>query len=431
MNPLDWRIIDGPGLIVISALGVLALCWLVLGDRRHQRRGVVPAVVVAGVVALASWFLLERALVVWDAPQPRWFYVLAGIAAAGIVLAVIKFLGVRAWWRRVLTVVAPVLIVVAVAVGINAHFGSYPTLRAALGGSDIPELEVADISEDGGPVTTFEEWTPPQDMPSQGMLRTTEIPGTVSGVQAGPAYVYLPPAYLASTPAVVPVLVLVHGDPGGPKDWITGGELPALLDEYAAAHKGLAPIVVLPDASASTGPTPSLCLDSNYGNAGTYLSNDIHAWVRDTLHAGTHAASDWAIGGFSYGGTCALTMAMGHPDEYPTFLDISGEDEPTISAGQDALIANYFSGDTAAFAAQNPLDLVRTRSYPDTAGIVTVGADDSFYAPQGRTVADALKQAGVSVQLQTVSGGHTWQAWRAGLQNNMDWLMQRFGVLPG
>ncbi|WP_049830241.1 hypothetical protein [Arthrobacter sp. RIT-PI-e] len=59
-----------------------------------------------------------------------------------------------------------------------------------------------------------------------------------------------------------------------------------------------------------------------------------------------------------------------------------------------------------------------------------MGADDAFYRPPGEQVAAAMKDAGVSVQLQTVPGGHTWQAWKAGLQNNLDWLMQRYGVLP-
>ena len=70
------------------------------------------------------------------------------------------------------------------------------------------------------------------------------------------------------------------------------------------------------------------------------------------------------------------------------------------------------------------------RQYPGTAGIITVGADDSFFRPQGEKVATAMKEAGISVQLQTVAGGHTWQAWKAGLQHNLDWLMQRYGVLP-
>lgn len=431
MNPLDWDLIDGPALALFAAIGGIALLWLAAGRRRYVLHALVPSVVAGALGGIAAWFVSEKLLNLWGAPQPAWFYVLGGIGIAALLLAIPKFLAAPRWWQRSLTVVAPVLVLAAVAGGINAYFGYFPTLGSVTGASNIPELNAVKTPLDAAPVTTLAAWTPPADMPSTGTVYQTTIPGTVSGVNAAPAYVYLPPAYLASTPANVPVLVLIHGDPGGPKDWITGGQLPAVMDAYAAAHKGLAPVVVLPDASASTGPTPSLCLDSNYGRAGTYLSTDVPTWVRETLGVGTHAATDWAIGGFSYGGTCSLTLATGHPDIYPTFLDISGEDKPTIEAGQDALIRDYFSGDAAAFAAQNPLDVIAAKPLPDIAGIITVGADDSFYRPQGEEVAAAMKKAGINVQLQTIPGGHTWAAWKAGLQNNVDWLMQRYGVVPG
>ncbi|WP_104179576.1 hypothetical protein [Arthrobacter sp. B0490] len=45
-------------------------------------------------------------------------------------------------------------------------------------------------------------------------------------------------------------------------------------------------------------------------------------------------------------------------------------------------------------------------------------------------MAAALQKAGIDVQLQTVPGGHTWEAWKAGLQDDLDWLMKRYGVLP-
>ncbi|MHA7286128.1 alpha/beta hydrolase [Arthrobacter sp. MDT3-44] len=433
MNPLDWDLIDGPAPALFAVAGSLALLWLAAGRRRFLVRAVLPALAVGAVGGSVVWFVSEKVLNSWGAPQPAWFYLLGGLGIAGVVLAVAKARASPRWWQRCLAVVAPIVVLAAVAAGVNAYYGSYPTLGAVTGGSAIPELGGVRTPADAaaGPLSTLADWTPPAGMPATGKVYRTTIPGTVSGVEAGPAYVYLPPAYLAATPASVPVLVLIHGDPGGPEDWITGGQLPAVMDSYAAAHKGLAPIVVLPDATASTGPTPSLCLDSNYGRAGTYLSTDVPNWVKDTLKAGTDAATDWAVGGFSYGGTCSLTLATGHPDAYPTFLDISGEDKPTIGAGQDALIARYFSGDAAAFAAQNPLDVITARSLAGTAGVITVGADDAFYRPQGEKVAAAMKQAKVDVRLQTVPGGHTWEAWRAGLQDNLDWLMQRYGVLPG
>ncbi|WP_049830240.1 alpha/beta hydrolase [Arthrobacter sp. RIT-PI-e] len=337
MNPVDWQLITPAALTVFAIAGGLSLLWLIAGHRRFLVRTVLPAAVLGTVCAVGIWLVTEKVLNVWGAPQPPWFYVLGAAAITAVLLAGRKVISQPHRWQRALSVVAALVVLAAAAGGINAYFGYYPTLRAAAGGSDIAELGVVTAPDDPGPVTTLGDWTPPADMPASGEVRETTIPGTVSGVDAGTAYVSLPPAYLSATPANLPVLVLIHGDPGGPKDWITGGELPAVMDAYAAAHKGLAPIVVLPDASASTGPPPSPGLDSNYGKAGTYLSTDVPDWVRSTLGAGTHAPTDWAIGGFSPGGTCSLTLAMNHPDVYPSFLDISGENAPTIAAGQDTL----------------------------------------------------------------------------------------------
>jgi signal transduction histidine kinase len=71
----------------------------------------------------------------------------------------------------------------------------------------------------------------------------------------------------------------------------------------------------------------------------------------------------WAIGGVSNGGTCSLQMAVTAPDVYRTFLDISGEAEPTLGGHADTVAAT-FGGDEAAFAAVNPLDVLAARSFP-------------------------------------------------------------------
>lgn len=121
-------------------------------------------------------------------------------------------------------------------------------------------------------------------------------------------------------------------------------------------------------------------------------------------------------------------MALNYPHVYPTFIDISGENAPAIPAGQQKLVNTYFHGNAAAFARQNPLDLLKNHRFPTTAGIITVGADDSFYKPQGQQVYTATKAAGINVSLQILPGAHTWHTWRPGLQNNLPWLMQRYGV---
>ena len=121
---------------------------------------------------------------------------------------------------------------------------------------------------------------------------------------------------------------MLSGQPGNPGDWLDGGQLAARMDAYAAAHKGLAPVVVMPDSLGSELANP-VCLDSSLGNVATYLTVDVPGWIRKHLQVDTEPSS-WAIGGLSAGGTCSLQMALTAPQVYPTFVDISGQAEPTL-----------------------------------------------------------------------------------------------------
>ncbi|WP_434617687.1 alpha/beta hydrolase [Arthrobacter sp. A5] len=430
-------LISGPVWAVFTTLGVAALLWLLLVGKRYVLITVPLAVAAALTVTAAVWFVTERVWNVWGAPQPLQLYVPIGLSLLALALAAPRFLRGRRIPARLATAVAVPLVLLAAAVNVNAYYGNYPTLGTLTGtGVQIQALPTTPAAPAPGPVvtptalTTEASWNPPPDMPTHGTVAQTTIPGTVSGVKPGGGFVWLPPAYLASPRAVVPVLVLLHGVPGGSMDWIAGGQLPELMDAYAAAHKGLAPIIVMPDANQGSVAEPTLCMDTSHGKAATYLAADVPGWIKSTLDAGHGSARNWAVAGFSYGGTCALQLAVNFPAVFPTFIDISGENAPTIPAGQQALINGYFNGDAAAFARQNPLDVLKTGNFPDTAGLITVGAADSFYKPQGEQVYAAAKATGMNVTLQTVPGSHTWQAWRAGLANNLDWLMQRYGVVP-
>ena len=61
------------------------------------------------------------------------------------------------------------------------------------------------------------------------------------------------------------------------------------------------------------------------GQCATYLTVDVPKWIKETSRSRRH--HEWAVGGLSNGGTCALTLAVDYPDIYRTFVSISGEDE--------------------------------------------------------------------------------------------------------
>jgi enterochelin esterase-like enzyme len=221
--------------------------------------------------------------------------------------------------------------------------------------------------------------------------------------------------------------MLVGGQPGTPRDWLSGGQLAQRVDAWADAHGGLAPVIVMPDALGATTANP-LCMDSARGKADTYLSQDVMTWAVDTLEVDPDHAH-WAVGGYSYGGTCALQLATAHPDIFPTFFDASGQEKPTL--GNDTkTVAATFGGNQAAFDLVDPLHELAARSYAGSAGYLLVGADDRTYGPQVQHVAAAATAAGMSITYTERPGGHSWAVWGPGLADALPWLATQTGLMP-
>jgi enterochelin esterase-like enzyme len=247
----------------------------------------------------------------------------------------------------------------------------------------------------------------------------------VSRFPARDARIYLPPAYFTDPRPVLPVLVLLAGQPGTTEDWLVGGRLTRIMDAYAADHRGLAPVVVLADGTGRRLANP-LCADSRLGNAATYLAVDVPNWVRTHLQVNPDPRG-WAVGGLSYGGTCALQLATTRPEVYPTFLDLSGQAEPTLG-DRTTTIRKAFDGDADAFARNNPADLLARHRYPDSAGAFVVGLGDTESRAAIERLADAARAAGMDVHLTELPGGHTFAVWSAGLEKELPWLGHRLGL---
>lgn len=262
-----------------------------------------------------------------------------------------------------------------------------------------------------------------------GRLVDVDVPGTVSHFAARPATVYVPASYDAGT-SDLPVLVLLTGQPGHVVDWIEGGRLAQTMDAFAARHGGAAPIVMVADGLGDTEANP-MCMDSDLGNAATYLSVDVPHWVRSNFRVSSDPRA-WAVGGYSYGGTCALQLAVTAPSVYPTFLDISGEDEQRRGTRSESVAAAYGT-DTPAneerFERMTPLNILSRNSFPDSAGAFVVGTDDEEFRPQTERTYRAAEAAGLDVHYRELPGGHSMQVWAPALEQEMDWLGERVGLL--
>ncbi|GAA1986143.1 alpha/beta hydrolase [Amycolatopsis minnesotensis] len=261
---------------------------------------------------------------------------------------------------------------------------------------------------------------PPSAAQATGRLENVTIPATASAFRAREAHVYLPPE--TGEPGKHPVLVLLAGVPGATDNWFTHGGAAEFIDEFATAHDGQAPVVVAPDDTGEDN-RDLLCMDSPAAAVDTYLSQDVPAWL-ETQPWADQDTSRWAVGGLSYGGTCAYQLAVRHPALFPTFLDFSGESRPMLDTVENA-VSTLFDGNSRAYAKQDPLAILATARLPGTAGMLAVGDDDEPYTGEQREVETACRRAGVQITSAELPGGHDWDVWRAALRRAEPFLGQR------
>lgn len=412
--------------VMATVAGIGFLLTVILRSRsivEMLRRGLIAASIGAALVVL-GWAVIEKLWKPFPDPLHRSIYLFVAVALATIAAALLPRF--HHWWHTVVALLLSLVVVAAAAAHVNALFGTYPTVGTLFRPPVTVRVSAAELPPPATAVTHIPvapQWTPPADMPSTGAVVEVPIPGTLSGFAARPAQVYIPPAYRTATPPALPVVLLLAGQPGSPTDWLQVGNLQQIMDTFAAAHEGLSPIIVVADPTG-TPLNNTLCVDSPAGNADTYLTKDVPAAI--TAQFAT-LDRPWAVAGLSFGGTCALQLATGHPDQFPIFVDMSGQAEPTLG-DRATTIAERFGGDEAAFHAANPTDRLTTRRYEGLHGTFIVGANDAdaiAALSQQRTLADA---AGITTQWMEYPGGHSYEVWRAGLADVMPWLSQQLGL---
>jgi enterochelin esterase-like enzyme len=425
LHPDKWSLVTGWLPIVVTIVGAVALIALMISRRRRFWIRVVPIVGLTCLALVALFDVLVE--VVWSPfPEPLPFdnLVWGWVGLVAIGLAAVRMARLP-WWGKAGAVLAALAVVIVAGTQINISWGLYPTVHAAWDEFQARSEGLPDSTAPVRPVVSastgtelVDAWQPPEGMPDKGSVSEVTIPSSVSRFPARKGFVYLPPAYAMTPRPVLPVVVMLAGQPGVPDNWINWLQLPAAMDAFARGHKGLAPVVVMPDDLGSTFANP-LCVDSPLGNVETYLARDVPTWIRSTLQVATDRKS-WFIGGYSHGGTCSLQLAVRAPQIYGGFLDFSGQLEPTLGTRKKT-VDKAFGGSDAAFSRINPLDIMHHTKFPETAGFLVVGTSDKGYQDQ-RQVFGACKTAGMDMQWLDLPGDHTPELWRLALVRALPWI---------
>ncbi|GAA3296579.1 alpha/beta hydrolase-fold protein [Dactylosporangium vinaceum] len=385
--------------------GLLLAAWW-SRDRRWITR-TLPALLlsIAGVVGLAALVLWATGTVNDAYPPSFALWVGAGFAAvAGCPLVLRRRRCGPAphrapAWRRAAAVVAVPVTAAGAFMLIDQQYGIWPQIGDVLGHSGALDAQQAHNLIDGTA-------TPGGHPPAQGVIADLDAPATRSHFQHRSGVVFLPPAYFGPDRATLPVLVMLVGSPGTPINWLKSGHGQSTDDAYAAEHHGRAPVLVVVDQNGSaTGDTE--CVDSPAGNAETYMTVDVPAFITGTLQI-QHSSSSWGIAGFSEGGTCALDLVLGHPDIYQHAIDFGGDARPNLGNPQQTL-QHLFGGNVAAQQAHDPARLMSTRHYPGVTLWFGAGADDTRGIAVGEQLSAAATHAGIVNHRFVDTGGHNWQ----------------------
>ncbi|CAM5423872.1 alpha/beta hydrolase [Leifsonia shinshuensis] len=425
---LEVDILDGPVRGVVYALGGVAL--VVLLARAPTRSWLTAAAVAAvggGAVAVLLWLVCVRWLDLFGGSLGRAAYLWLAATCAAVAVAAVSLFRVRLW-RRIVAASAVVVFLCCGVLGINAAFGVNRTVGNLLNVVVLHPLRLAPPAAHGSTPAVADlwaRWRPPAGMPEAGETGTADIPPTASGFRARPAGLYLPPAARTANPPALPVVVMLMGQPGNPDP----GPIASVLDRFARAHHGLAPIVVVAD-QLGPGIADTGCVDSRrYGKVYRYLTEDVPAWIRTQLNV-TADHRFWTIAGYSNGGQCALSIGVKRPDLFTSIIDVSGEEFPGSTNPKKAL-ADLFGHDQAAYDGQKPLALLAARHLPGMTAVFTASTDDPHYYSVARKLTTAAQAAGMDATLHALpGGGHGRAALIGGLEAGFGVIYPVVGLSP-
>jgi enterochelin esterase-like enzyme len=283
--------------------------------------------------------------------------------------------------------------------GGNAHQAAAARLQGGIGAAVAPAL-LPPLPQPGARVQTFMV----SDQPAHA---------------DGRVMVYLPLGYDQRSRRTYPVIVGLHGFPGGPRSFVALNFL-STIDTLTAEHRLAPTIVVIPriDTPAS--------LDTECTNGGpgepqtdTWLSHDLPQWVVHHFRAQTKRTS-WAAVGYSYGAWCAASLSMRHPDVFGAAVVMLGYFRPDFSRSYDPLTA----------ATSRGYDLVRiaeTSPPPVAMWVLTSREDPVSYPSTSKFLSVARPPLDVSATV-LAHGGHRDKVFTPYVLPALTWLGQ---TMPG
>jgi len=352
--------------------------------------------------------------------------------AAGI-LSVVAALGLwdrvrgRSWLKSVqrvgLVALCQLLAVAAAFAFVNQQNSFFLTWSELAGAADLGAVTIQEGPPASSAAPTPIRSTPaasaaadPETVPARPSPFAPGAAGTVEATVTGPRsgvtgqiLVWTPPGYSPSGPRL-PVLLSLNGYPGNPIDAINGLGMPTAIPQLIAS--GALPPMIVVAASTNIGGKDWGCADAPGGPlVDTWLTEDVREVVQANFPVLTQ--SRWSVLGLSAGATCAVRLALLHPDAFGAAASIAGSnapDSPTLTV------------DRATTRANNLLTLVRAGASRDVSLLLAVSRQDPGTLHDAQALQKAVGPHVTADIAEIQHGGHNWAVWAAMTPPALTWI---------
>ncbi len=398
-------------MIAAATLGYV----LVSRCRRHRPIYVGVALIVSSAAVLVARSALHDSAISGEAaPLALWGWTFA--TAFAVTVAVAGWRSSGGWWRHN-AVLGSAMCLLSTGLVINGWIGY------------LPDATIAWNQLTGRPLPHQIDWGAARamrsrgDRPRNGRLVAVDTGDRSSGFRHRTEWVYLPPNWFRVATAPRSAVMMIGGEFTTSVDWVRAGQAAATADSYAAAHDGNAPILVFVDGNGAF-LNDTECVNGVRGMAADHLTKDVVPVVTARFGASSDPRH-WSVAGFSSGGTCAVDLAVMHPDLFGSFVDIAGDERPNAGT-QAQTVQRLFGGDSNAWATFDPATAItRHGTYTGVAGLFVVPESAPSDSDAARRLCDVGAAHGIGCSITRMPGRHTWPFAAAAFETALPWLAVR------